>query len=50
MSGNSCSDWGLLGSTATIGVNDTSYHTLFGGSTGQCFVMRGRTASRPGLA
>ena len=48
ISANSCADWGLLGSTASIPVNNTSYHYLFGGSPGQCFVMRGRTASGQG--
>ena len=48
MSGNSCGDWSLYGSTATIGVNDTNYYNLFQSSAGQCFVMRGRTANGQG--
>lgn len=42
ISGNTCSDYALLGKT-TIGGGDTSYHTLFFGITSQCFVLRGRT-------
>lgn len=44
ISGNTCSDYSLLGKT-TIGGGDTSYHTLFFGITSQCFVLRGRTNS-----
>lgn len=44
ISGNACSDYSLYGS-ASIGVGDTSYKFLFSGSTGLCFVMRGRTTS-----
>ena len=48
ISGNSCSDWALLGSASAYGAGDTSYHGLFNSSAGQCFVMRGRTASGQG--
>jgi hypothetical protein len=47
ISGNSCADWGLFGSSG-YGVNDTGYHGLFSGSAGLCFVMRGRTGSGQG--
>jgi hypothetical protein len=47
ISGNYCSDWALIGSSS-YGVNDTSYHLLFNGYEGQCFVMRGRTGSGQG--
>jgi hypothetical protein len=43
MSNNSCADWGLLGTTSAYAAGDTSYHGLFVGSAGQCFVVRGRT-------
>jgi hypothetical protein len=48
ISGNSCSDWGLLGSSSAYGVGDTGYHVLFTSSAGQCFVMLGRTGSGQG--
>jgi hypothetical protein len=48
ISGNSCSDWSVYGSPSSYGVNDTSYHLLFRGSAGLCFVMRGRTGSGQG--
>jgi hypothetical protein len=48
ISANRCSDGGLLGSSASIGVGDTSYHSLFNGGEGQCFLMRGRTGSGQG--
>jgi hypothetical protein len=48
VSGNACSDWSLIGSSTTIGVADTGYHSLFTGFAGQCFVLRGRTASGEG--
>jgi hypothetical protein len=44
ISGNTCTDYTLIGKT-TIGPGDTSYHTLFLGLTGECFVLRGRTDS-----
>jgi|tagenome__1003787_1003787.scaffolds.fasta_scaffold17547925_1 hypothetical protein len=47
ISGNSCSDLTLYGSSS-IGVGDTNYHTLFGGSSGTCFVLRGRTSAGSG--
>lgn len=42
ISGNSCSDYFLLGNSTYDG-GDTSYHRLFNGFAGQCFVLRGRT-------
>lgn len=48
ISSNSCSDYALLGSTASIPAGNTSYYNTFRGSTYQCFVMRGRTASGSG--
>lgn len=43
ISGNSCGDGSLYGKT-DISAGDTGYHGLFGGFTGLCFVLRGRTA------
>ena len=48
ISGNSCTDYGLLGSASTYAVGDTSYHSLFSGYQGQCFVLQGRTGSGQG--
>jgi hypothetical protein len=48
ISGNSCSDFSLLGSASTYGIGDTSYHTLFNGLAGQCFVLQGRTGAGQG--
>ena len=48
ISANTCTNWDLLGSSSAYGAGDTSYHGLFTGSTGQCFVMLGRTASGTG--
>ena len=48
VSANSCTDLGVLGSPASIGVGDTGYHALFTGSQGACFLMRGRTGSGQG--
>ena len=48
ISANACSDWNQVNGSSVYGVNDTGYHTLFNGSGGQCFVMRGRTASGQG--
>ena len=42
ISGNTCTDYALIGSS-TFGGGDTSYHRLFWGFIGQCFVLRGRT-------
>ena len=47
ISANSCQDWSLINSSA-YGVGDTSYHALFNGGAGRCFVLRGRTASGQG--
>src|SRR3954454_5825111 len=48
ISANRCSDGALLGSSTAIGTGDTSYHLLFNGGAGQCFLMRGRTANGQG--
>ena len=48
ISNNTCADWALLGSASAYGVNDTSYHALFRGSAGQCFVVRGRAQAGQG--
>jgi hypothetical protein len=48
VSNNNCSDWALIGSASAYAVNDTSYHPLFIGSAGQCFVVRGRTQAGQG--
>ena len=48
ISGNSCTDFSLLGSASTYGVGDTSYHGLFNGASGQCFVLQGRTGAGQG--
>jgi hypothetical protein len=48
ISANSCSDWSQVNGSSVYQVNETSYHTLFSGYSGQCFVMRGRTASGQG--
>jgi hypothetical protein len=48
VSANTCTDLSLLGSAASIGVGDTGYHSLFSGSSGQCFVLRGRTGAGQG--
>lgn len=48
ISAAACSDLSQLGSSAVIAVNSTSYYSLFSGSTGQCFVLRGRTTSGSG--
>jgi opacity protein-like surface antigen len=47
ISGNSCSDYALYGKD-TISSGDTSYHLLFSGGSGLCFVLRGRTAAGQG--
>jgi hypothetical protein len=47
ISGNACADLSLYGS-ASIGVSDTTYHNLFWGGGGTCFVLRGRTGSGSG--
>jgi hypothetical protein len=48
VSGNACPDWSLIGSAQTIGTSDTAYHSLFQGFAGECFVLRGRTATGQG--
>ena len=48
VSGNACPDWSQIGSAQTIGTGDVEYHSLFQGFAGQCFVLRGRTASGQG--
>jgi hypothetical protein len=47
ISANSCTDLAAFGQDA-IGASDTGYHNLFHGSVGQCFLLRGRTASGSG--
>jgi hypothetical protein len=42
ISGNNCGDYSLIGNTTITG-GDTSYHRLFFGFPGLCFVLRGRT-------
>lgn len=44
ISANSCIDLALQGSTRTYAAGSTSYQRLFNGFSGQCFVVRGRTA------
>jgi hypothetical protein len=48
ISGNTCQDWALIGGPASIGSGDTSYHSLFQGFGGECFVVRGRTQAGQG--
>lgn len=48
ISANSCSDFSLLGSPSSYGVNDTSYHSLYSGVPSQCFVLQGRTGAGQG--
>jgi hypothetical protein len=48
VSNNTCTDWALLGSSSAYAANDTSYHALFHGGAGQCFVVRGRTQAGQG--
>jgi hypothetical protein len=48
ISGNSCGDGSLYG-LDDIAANDTSYHRLFGGFTGLCFLLRGRTTQSGGM-
>jgi hypothetical protein len=48
VSGNACPDWSQIGNAQTIGIGDVDYHSLFHGFAGQCFVLRGRTASGQG--
>jgi hypothetical protein len=47
ISANNCIDLSMFGS-ATIPAHDTAYHGLYGGVAGQCFVLRGRTATGAG--
>ena len=49
VSANDCSDFHVLGSSSSYGVGDTNYHTLSTGrSSGDCFVLQGRTQPGPG--
>jgi hypothetical protein len=48
VSGNACPDWSLIGASQTIGAGDVDYHSLFQGFAGECFVLRGRTATGQG--
>jgi len=47
ISANNCGDYSSLGSTP-ISAHDIDYHLLFWGVSGQCFVLRGRTAAGAG--
>jgi hypothetical protein len=47
ISANSCADLSNFGQDS-IGAGDTNYHNLFHGGSGQCFLLRGRTASGSG--
>lgn len=47
ISGNDCADLSSFGST-TISAHDTSYHGVFSGYAGLCFILRGRTATGAG--
>jgi hypothetical protein len=47
ISANGCTDLSFLGSSS-YGVNDTSWHSLYSGASGQCFVLRGRTGAGQG--
>jgi len=47
ISGNSCGD-GSMYDKAEIPAYSTIYHRLFGGFSGLCFLLRGRTASGSG--
>jgi hypothetical protein len=47
ISGNSCGDLSLYGKT-DIPAHNTSYHKMFNGFSGLCFVLRGRTAAGAG--
>ena len=49
ISGNACGDLSQYGSSTFLG-GDTTYHRLFGGNLGQCFVLRGRTAAGSTIA
>jgi hypothetical protein len=48
ISSNTCGDMVLLGSPSSYGVGDTSYHSLWNGGSGLCFILRGRTAAGQG--
>jgi hypothetical protein len=41
VSSNTCTDFALLGNVASYGVGDTSYHSLYYGAQGQCFILQG---------
>jgi hypothetical protein len=44
ISANSCTDFGQFGSSTFLG-GDITYHQLFAASSGQCFLLRGRTTA-----
>jgi hypothetical protein len=48
ISANTCQDMALLGGSSAYGVGDTSYHGLWNGSGGVCFILRGRTGAGQG--
>jgi hypothetical protein len=45
---NACTDLAVVGGPDSYGVGDTGYHDLYRGAAGQCFYLRGRTASGQG--
>jgi hypothetical protein len=45
---NRCSDFALLGGPSSYGVGDTSWHTIYSGASGTCFVLQGRTQTGQG--
>lgn len=47
ISGSSCADYSAFGS-ASIAAHDVDYHVMFWGFSGQCFVLRGKTAAGAG--
>jgi hypothetical protein len=48
VSANDCADLHVLGSVSSYGVGDTSYHGLFTGIAGTCFILQGRTQAGQG--
>lgn len=49
ISGAACGDLSGLGSSTFLG-GDVTYHRLFWGNAGQCFVLRGRTTAGTTIA
>jgi hypothetical protein len=48
ISANTCTDLAVLAVPSSYGGGDTTYHNLYSGTAGQCFVLRGRTAAGQG--